>query len=103
MKKTVSNDEILAMEERGESLEGVVKGTGRMMAAKVRPSEVPEKIRNISRVNVDFPIEMLRTLDEVGERLMINRQALIKEAVMQLIAKKIDEFSKQEIFMSNKR
>ncbi len=32
----------------------------------------------IRRINVDFPVWMLKALDEESERLGINRQALIK-------------------------
>jgi hypothetical protein len=32
----------------------------------------------MKRVNVDFPIDMLRKLDEESKRVGVNRQALIK-------------------------
>ena len=32
----------------------------------------------MKRVNVDFPVEMLRRIDEEAKRVGVNRQALIK-------------------------
>ena len=42
--KDLSNEEIFEMEARGESLEGVVRGSGRMMSAReTAPQRVARK------------------------------------------------------------
>ncbi|MCX6131409.1 MAG: hypothetical protein NTX25_20395 [Proteobacteria bacterium] len=102
--KDLSNEEILELEARGESLEGVVRGNGRMMPARAdapeRATRKQEAVRVVARVNVDFPPELLQALDAVSERLGINRQASIKEAVLDYVDQKIDSFEKQKGFLN---
>ena len=102
--KNLSNEEILEMEARGESLDGIVQGTGQMMparnAAPQRVLKKQEEVRMVARVNVDFTPELLQALDAVSERLGINRQASIKEAVLAYVDHKIDSFEKQKGFLS---
>jgi hypothetical protein len=102
--KDLSNEDILAMEARDENLEGVIRGSGRMMPAReIAPQRVArkqEEVRIVARVNVDFTPELLQALDAVSERLGINRQASIKEAVLAYIDHKIDSFEKQKGFLS---
>lgn len=101
--RDLSNEEILEMEARGESLEGIVRGSGQMMPAReIAPQRVARKqedVRIVARVNVDFTPELLQALDAVSERLGINRQASIKEAVLAYVDHKIDSFEKQKGFL----
>ncbi len=106
--KGLSNDELLAMEDRGESLEtaSVIKGTGPMLPAREEPparvSKKEASPRYVARVNVDFTIEMLEALDAVSQRLGINRQASIKAAVLEFVDEKIKSFERQENFLRTK-
>lgn len=100
-----SNKDILAMEERGESMEGIVKGTGRMMPPRNSPDhpaqryKAAEDVKHIARVNVDFTPQMLEALDAVAARIGINRQATIKEAIDVFVTQKIAAFEMQARFI----
>ncbi len=102
----LSNDEIIELESRGESLEGILQGHGRMIGPKDTPSErvprKPDSARLVARVNVDFPIELLQALDAVVERLGVNRQASIKEAVAEYVDHQIDAIEKRAKFLVGK-
>ncbi len=108
MKKHIdlSNEEILEKEAKGESLAGILQGNGRLMKPREeisqRISKKPEKVRLVARVNVDFPLELLQALDAVVERLGVNRQASIKEAVAEYVNHKIDSLEKQANFLATK-
>ncbi|MCX6110101.1 MAG: hypothetical protein NTZ90_10940 [Proteobacteria bacterium] len=97
-----SNEEILAMEARGESMEGVIKGNGRMMPPRAgapgRRHTSADDVRHIARVNVDFTPQMLEALDAVAARIGINRQATIKEAIDAFVTQKIAAFEMQARF-----
>ena len=103
--RDISNEGILELEAKGVSLEGVIRGNGKMMAAREaapqRVTRKQEEVRIVARVNVDFTPELLQALDAVSERLGINRQASIKEAVLAYVDDKIDSFEKQKGFLSN--
>lgn len=105
--KELSNEDILAMEARGENLEGVIRGGGRMMPARETSSQrlarKQEEVRVVARVNVDFTPELLQALDAVSERLGINRQASIKEAVLAYVDSKINSFEKQKGFLDSNK
>jgi len=74
MKKTrktkmgVSAETIARMAERGKDITPFFPGKGKMMPP-------------IQRVNVDFPMEMLKELDQTADELNISRQAVIKTLV----------------------
>ncbi len=78
----------------------IMKGNT-IMAKKIKDIELDKKFDDgedisefididnpIKRVNVDFPIWMLDRLDEEAKRLGINRQALIKTWLNQVLEKK---------------
>ena len=101
--KDKSNEEILAMEDRGDSLKGIIKGTGRMMPPRsgvpTSRNQLPDEVKHIARVNVDFTPQMLEALDAVAARIGINRQATIKEAIDAFVTQKIAAFEMQARFI----
>ncbi|HYX36912.1 MAG TPA: hypothetical protein VE954_27710 [Oligoflexus sp.] len=108
MKVDLSNEELLAMEEKGQDLEtaDVLKGNGRMMPPREgsprRVAGKSDSARYFARVNVDFTPEMLDAVDAVSQRLGINRQAFIKTAVLEFVDEKIKSFERQKEFLKAK-
>lgn len=111
MKKRTN--EILELEARGESLSGIAEGTGEMHPplagpharisdeefAKSRSRHATPRDKHFVRVNVDFTPEVLAALDAVVARVGTNRQASIKEAVMEYVAHKVASFKAQREFL----
>ncbi len=44
--------------------------------------------REIQRVNVDFPLELLRAIDQEAKRIGVTRQALIKLRLADTLAER---------------
>jgi hypothetical protein len=116
MKKNIK--EIIEMESRGEDLGGVLEGTGAMHLplagphqrisdeehAQSRPRTTPAAPRDkhIVRVNVDFTPEVLEALDAVVAKVGTNRQASIKEAVIDYVSRKVMSFKAQKEFLDER-
>ena len=45
--------------------------------------------REVQRVNVDFPIDLLHAIDREAKRIGVNRQAFIKLRLADVIARKV--------------
>ena len=65
--KTLSAAELDALHDAGSDLSAHMEG-----GKAVRPG------RAVQRVNVDFPIDLLREIDQEARRLGVTRQAFIK-------------------------
>jgi hypothetical protein len=65
--KALSAAELDAMHDAGVDLSGHVN-----VGKAVRPG------RAVQRVNVDFPVDLLREIDQEARRLGVTRQAFIK-------------------------
>ena len=65
--KTLSASELDAMHDAGVDLSSHVD-----LSKAVRPG------RAVQRVNVDFPVDLLREIDQEARRLGVTRQAFIK-------------------------
>lgn len=47
--------------------------------------------REVQRVNVDFPVDLLRAIDREAQRIGVNRQAFIKLRIADAIAHVADK------------
>ena len=65
--KALSATKLDAMHDAGADLSGHLD-----LAKAVRPGRV------VQRVNVDFPVDLLREIDQEARRLGVTRQAFIK-------------------------
>ena len=65
--RALSATELDAMHDAGTDLSGHMD-----LAKAVRPGRV------VQRVNVDFPVDLLREIDQEARRLGVTRQAFIK-------------------------
>lgn len=52
--------------------------SGRNLSAHVDLTRARRPGREVQRVNVDFPLELLRAIDQEAKRIGVTRQALIK-------------------------
>ena len=60
---------------------------GKDMSAHVDLSKSARPGRDVQRVNVDFPVDLLREIDLEARRLGVTRQAFIKVRVADALAK----------------
>jgi hypothetical protein len=74
--KAASSATLDAMHDAGVSMAGVMDHT-----KATRPG------RSIQRVNVDFPVDLLRDIDQEARRLGVTRQAYIKIRLADALAK----------------
>ena len=74
--RALSATELDAMHEAGADLSAHMD-----LAKAVRPG------RAIQRVNVDFPIDLLREIDQEARRLGVTRQAFIKVRLADALVK----------------
>ncbi len=61
------------------------------MSARAKPAKVilppvAVTVRTVQRVNVDFPLDLLREIDREAARLGVNRQAFIKLRIADALA-----------------
>ena len=52
--------------------------SGKSLSAHLDFTQARRPGREVQRVNVDFPLEMLRVIDQEAKRIGVTRQALIK-------------------------
>jgi hypothetical protein len=74
--RALSAAELDAMHDEGTDLSAHVD-----LARAVRPG------RAVQRVNVDFPVDLLREIDQEARRLGVTRQAFIKVRLADALAK----------------
>ena len=74
--KTISAVELDAMHDAGTDLSAHMD-----LGNAVRPG------RAVQRVNVDFPIDLLREIDQEARRLGVTRQAFIKVRLADALVK----------------
>jgi hypothetical protein len=74
--KALSAGELDAMHDAGVDLSAHID-----LTQAVRPG------RAVQRVNVDFPVDLLREIDEEARRLGVTRQAFIKVRLADSLAK----------------
>ena len=74
--RTVSASELDTMHDAGADLSAHMD-----LGKAVRPG------RAVQRVNVDFPVDLLREIDQEARRLGVTRQAFIKVRLADSLAK----------------
>lgn len=74
--RTISAAELDAMHDAGTDMSAHLD-----LTKAVRPG------RAVQRVNVDFPVDMLREIDQEARRLGVTRQAFIKVRLADALAK----------------
>jgi len=74
--RTLSAAELDTMHDAGTDLSAHMD-----LAKAVRPG------RAVQRVNVDFPVDLLREIDQEARRLGVTRQAFIKVRLADVLAK----------------
>lgn len=74
--RALSATELDAMHDTGVDLSGHMD-----LGKAVRPG------RDVQRVNVDFPVDLLREIDQEARRLGVTRQAFIKVRLADSLAK----------------
>lgn len=74
--RAISADELDTMHDAGTDLSAHMD-----LAKAVRPG------RAVQRVNVDFPVDLLREIDQEARRLGVTRQAFIKVRLADALVK----------------